>query len=127
MAKCRMRRGWLMALLLLCGGVDGALQGQTAVPAPAQTEPPQAKRAEAVAPALPAADAPGARPGELYQEAMKPLDVVRSSLDNWSDAELGALGVGIHMARESCGRISINALREEDLFDLIRLCAQHRP
>lgn len=121
MVKCRMRRGWLMALLLVCGGMGGALHGQTAVSAPAQTAPPQAKPAES---APPAADvASSARPGELYQEAMKPLDVVRSSLDNWSDAELGALRVGIHMAREGCEQISIKALAEEDLFDLIRLCA----
>jgi thiol-disulfide isomerase/thioredoxin len=65
----------------------------------------------------------GERPGELYQEAMKPLDVVRSSLDNWSDTELGALTQGMVMARTGCEHTTIEGMGNEDLYDLIRLCA----
>jgi hypothetical protein len=64
-----------------------------------------------------------ARPGEIYQQAMKPLDVVRSSLDNWSDAELGALTAGMHMAQTACDKATIEGMANEDLYDLIRLCA----
>ena len=126
---------WSMVLLLACGGA-GALLGQTTLgqtSAPSQTEPPQTKPPELLPQAQPlsptdsnATDgsaAPVARPGEIYQQALKPLDLVRSSLDNWSDAELGALAAGIRMAREACGKISIKMAGEQDLYDLIRLCA----
>ena len=49
-----------------------------------------------------AAVTPVESPGEIYKAAMHPLDIVRSSLDNWSDAELGALTVGIHKAHDAC-------------------------
>ena len=43
------------------------------------------------APVAPNADLTGLRkPGDAYKDAMHPLDAVRSSLDNWSDSELGA-------------------------------------
>ena len=89
-----------------------------------------------------------ARPGEVYRQAMKPLDLVRSSLDNWSDAELGALAAGMRMARLTCDAVDIDKTgpdkagpdkagpagkaadggalsiaTDEDLYDLIRLCA----
>jgi thiol-disulfide isomerase/thioredoxin len=143
MAKWWMR--WLIVLLLACGGA-GVLLGQTTAPSqtePSQTKPPQTKPPQMKPPGLlPQAQpvtstdsngtdsnatdssaAPVARPGEIYQQALKPLDLVRSSLDNWSDAELGALASGIRMAREACGQISIKMAGEEDLYDLIRLCA----
>jgi thiol-disulfide isomerase/thioredoxin len=98
------------------------------MPLPPQAEPSQAKPPVLLPQAPPESPAdnnaaPVARPGEVYQQALKPLDLVRSSLDNWSDAELGALTAGIHMAREACGQISIGMADGQDLYDLIRLCA----
>ena len=54
---------------------------------------------------------------------MHPLDVVRRSLDNWSDAELGALSVGIHKAQEACDAAKPEDYSGDDLYDLARLCA----
>ena len=54
---------------------------------------------------------------------MHPLEVVRESLDNWSDAELGALGVGMHMANEDCAQSKPELFKGDDLYDLARLCA----
>ena len=54
---------------------------------------------------------------------MRPLDVVRMSLDNWSDAELGALGVGMHKAKEACGQSKPESYSGDDLYDLARLCS----
>jgi len=75
----------------------------------------------------PAAAAPDAtmvrRPGDIYREAMHPLDVVRNSLDNWSDSELGALAAGMHQAREACAQAKPEQYAGEDLYDLARLCA----
>jgi thiol-disulfide isomerase/thioredoxin len=125
-AKWWMRCGWVIALLLSACGATVAAFGQT--PAPPPAEPAQAQPAVLLpqAPPVSPADnnaAPVARPGEVYQQALKPLDLVRSSLDNWSDAELGALAAGIRMAREACGKISIGMADGQDLYDLIRLCA----
>jgi hypothetical protein len=62
-------------------------------------------------------------PADLYKEAMHPLDVVRGSLDNWSDAELGALAVGIHMAAQDCAQADRESYKGDDLYNLARLCA----
>jgi len=69
------------------------------------------------------ADAPKPHPGDLYKQAMQPLDVVRSSLDNWSDAELGALAEGMRQARLACGQSKPEDYAGDDLYDLARLCA----
>jgi hypothetical protein len=54
---------------------------------------------------------------------MRPLDVVRMSLGNWSDAELGALGVGMHKAKEACDQANPENYSGDDLYDLARLCS----
>ena len=54
---------------------------------------------------------------------MHPLDVVRSSLDNWSEAELGALSVGIEKAHDACEARKPGDFVGDDLYDLARLCA----
>lgn len=82
--------------------------GQNSSPPPATTQ---------------AAELPVQTPGEIYKEAMHPLDVVRGSLDNWSDAELGALTVGIHKAHDACEAAKPADYAGDDLYDLARLCA----
>jgi hypothetical protein len=75
-------------------------------------------------PAEPVAGAAKLRkPADIYREAMHPLDVVRNSLDNWSDPELGALAAGMHQAREACSQAKPEEYAGDDLYDLARLCA----
>ena len=74
-------------------------------------------------PATASSPLPVETPGEIYKAAMHPLDVVRSSLDNWSEAELGALTVGIHKAHDACEAREPREFAGDDLYDLIRLCA----
>ncbi|HUB50628.1 MAG TPA: hypothetical protein VL986_00585 [Terracidiphilus sp.] len=62
-------------------------------------------------------------PGEIYKQAMHPLDVVRSEISNWSDSELQALGVGVKMAHETCDASKPESYKGDDLYDLARLCA----
>lgn len=62
-------------------------------------------------------------PGAVYKQAMHPLDVVRGSLANWSDAELGALAVGMHRAREACQERKAENYAGDDLYDLAKLCS----
>lgn len=80
-----------------------------------------------MAQAPPQAAAPDAaklrKPGDIYREAMHPLDVVRNSLDNWSDSELGALAAGMHEARVACSQAKPEDYTGDDLYDLARVCA----
>jgi hypothetical protein len=87
-------------------------------PPPAQSQPTTQSAPSPQIPAL-AHEAPGA----IYKDAMRPLDVVRASLANWSDAELGALAVGMHRAHEACDTIRLEDYQGDDLYDLAHLCA----
>ena len=100
---------WTAPALAACLGYATLSSAQTNAPA-------------AEAPEHPAAE-PALTPGELYKQAMHPLDVVRSSMDNWSDAEMGAFVVGMHMAREACGQANAENYTGDDLYDLARLCS----
>src|SRR2546429_868738 len=59
---------------------------------------------------------PTERPGDVYKELMQPLDQVRSSLDNWSPAELAALAAGIKRAQEYCGQVAPASVQGDDLY-----------
>ena len=78
---------------------------------------------DATGPAVTAPVSPLPTPGEIYRQAMHPLEVVRGSMDNWSDAELGALTVGIRKAKEACEAARPEEHAGDDLYDLARLCA----
>lgn len=90
-----------------------------------QTPQPQAPGQEtSSAPAAgPVLTPPVQVPGDIYKAAMHPLDIVRSSLDNWSDAELGALTVGIHKAHDACEAMQPRDFAADNLYDFSRLCA----
>jgi hypothetical protein len=66
---------------------------------------------------------PRERPGDVYKELMQPLEQVRSSLDNWSPAELAALAAGIKRAQEYCEQVEPAAVSGDDLYQLARVCA----
>lgn len=103
----------------------GAQSGQAGTPtAPAATHTGQpgsqpiseeTQATQSLGPALP--------PGEMYKMAMHPLDVVRGSLGNWSDAELGALAVGMHEAKAACAAAKPEDYTGDDLYDLAHLCS----
>ena len=88
-------------------------------PPPPPPPPPATPNAAPAAPPQTDAQLPGA----IYKEAMHPLDVVRQSLGNWSDSELSALGIGMHMAHEACDKMSPNDYTGDNLYDLAHLCA----
>jgi len=117
----------LFARILFVGVVAVAvvlpLMGQTPASSvagdlpPAQMEP----TVQTTSPQNPASGREA--PGAIYKDAMRPLEVVRASLGNWSDAELGALAVGMHRAHEACDTIRLEDYQGEDLYDLAHLCA----
>jgi hypothetical protein len=110
-------RLWLVVVVALLAASAGTLDAQ-ATPAAQSTAPErqdlpvQADSATLVK-----------SPVELFKEAMHPLDEVRGSLDNLSDAELGAVAVGMHMAAQDCAETKPEFYQREDLFALARLCA----
>ncbi|WP_263359975.1 hypothetical protein [Acidicapsa ligni] len=87
---------------------------------PVQTQPVQAQIAQ---PASTAEAGSLRRPGDVYKEAMHPLDVVRDSLDNWSDPELAAFATGMRKAKIACEQAKPEDYSGDDLYDLGRLCA----
>ncbi|HZP06114.1 MAG TPA: hypothetical protein VFB43_14525 [Terracidiphilus sp.] len=109
-------------LWLLCAcAAHGVLFAQSA---PADSTAPPAMQSPLAQPPEPTDTATSSKsPADLYKQAMHPLDVVRGSLDNWSDAELGALAVGMHMANEDCAQTKPELYKGDDLFNLARLCA----
>jgi hypothetical protein len=112
---------WLAVAMLGVCDTPGGLLAQTTPAAPAAQTAPQT----VPPPALPSTDTgiTPKSPIEMYKDAMHPLEVVRSSLDNWSNAELGALGAGMHMAAEDCAQTKQELFKGDDLYNLTRLCA----
>ena len=116
------RRGlWLQILIAVVSSFSGLLHAQ-ATPPPATTAPMTPPPAADALQATPQAPPP-LSPGAIYRDATHPLDVVRGSLDNWSDAELSALNVGIRRAREACAQANAESFTGDDLYDLARLCS----
>jgi thiol-disulfide isomerase/thioredoxin len=91
------------------------LAAALSISAPNQTHPP--------APVTNSATTDAELPGAIYKEAMHPLDVVRQSLENWSDSELAALGIGMKMAHDACDKMRPEDYSKDDLYDLAHLCA----
>ena len=100
----------------------------------AQNQAPLSKTPNVNSPAVPVVQTPqppeqtptppvALKPGEIYQQAMHPLDVVRGELGNWSDSELQALAVGVKTARDACDSAKPDSYTGDDLYDLARLCA----
>ncbi len=117
--------GALRARILFAGALVAAVVMPLALPSqappvPAPPPPPPTDQA----PASPQTPVPAREPpGAIYKDAMHPLEVVRASLDNWSEAELAALAVGMQRAREACDAARPDDYQGEDLYDLAHLCA----
>lgn len=62
-------------------------------------------------------------PSDIYKQAMHPLELVRRSLDNWSDSEVAALRVGVTMAKEACAKLKAEVYAGDGLYQLARLCS----
>src|SRR5580658_3416920 len=108
----------LAGMVLAAVGVQCSLHGQTAQPVPAVAQTPGSPSI------LPDQSRSAAEPpGAIYKDAMRPLDLVRGSLENWSDAELGVLSVGMHKAKDACEQVKPESYSGDDLYDLARLCS----
>jgi hypothetical protein len=89
--------------------------------AAAQTAPPS-KPAQTASDASPQA-APQISPQAAYDQAARPLDIVRRDPGNWSDVEQTALQIAAGHAGVECGLRSPRQFAGEDLLAFARLCA----
>ncbi len=67
--------------------------------------------------------APQVSPEAAYEQSLHPLDVVRKSMDNWSDSELAAFSVGVKIAGEACRERTPEQFIGDDLIAYARLCS----
>jgi hypothetical protein len=75
-------------------------------------------------PAAPPLSAPPQlSPQAAYDEAVRPLDIVRRAAQNWSDSELAALAVAEDLAKASCLARTPDQFTGEGLLAYARLCA----
>lgn len=101
---------------------------------PAQSAPQGEAKPPALAPAPTPAQTPatvaGAAPAApallssraAYDEAMRPLDLTRRNLGNWSDVEVSSLNLAIQQAASACALRDALHDAVDDLVDLARLC-----
>ncbi len=66
---------------------------------------------------------PQKSPGAAYQEAMRPVEITRRSIANWSQIEQASLGIAIRGASVACAARSYKSYSGNDLADYVRLCA----
>jgi hypothetical protein len=66
---------------------------------------------------------PQLSPEAAYEQATRPLEITRRSIENWSEAETAALGVAVQQAKEQCAARTPDQYTGEDLIAYARLCS----
>lgn len=66
---------------------------------------------------------PQLSPQAAYDQAARPLDIVRRPVENWSDVEQAALSVATANAKGACAARNPFQYKGEDLLAYARLCA----
>jgi len=66
---------------------------------------------------------PQLSPQSAYDQVMRPLEITRRAISNWSDAETAALAIAIKQATEACGARTPDQFSGDDLIAYARLCA----
>jgi hypothetical protein len=83
--------------------------------------------AVAQVPAQPASSVPAPvlqlSPEAAYQQALRPFDLVRKSMGNWSDSEVGGFAQAMKNARVECLARSPEGFSGEDLISFAKLCS----
>jgi len=73
---------------------------------------------------VPAASAPvQLSPGAAYDQALRPLEIVRRSMANWSDSEVGAFAVAMKNAQAACVARTPDQFAGDDLIAYAKLCS----
>jgi len=73
--------------------------------------------------AVPAATVPQLSPEAAYDQAVRPLEIVRRSMANWSDSEVGAFAVAMKNAGAACAARTPGEFVGDDLIAYAKLCS----
>lgn len=68
------------------------------------------------------APVPAMSPADAYLYAMQPFDNARNGVDDLTDADQWALGIGIARAKQQCDLLAKQNIRGESLLSLGKLC-----
>lgn len=77
----------------------------------------------ATAQSLPYPATPQLSSQSAYEQVLRPLEITRNAISNWSDAELNALAIAVKQATEACGARAPEQFTGDDLIAYARLCA----
>jgi len=66
---------------------------------------------------------PQLSPEAAYEQATRPLEITRRSIENWSESETAALGVAVQQAKDQCAARTPDQYTGEDLIAYARLCS----
>lgn len=72
---------------------------------------------------LPQTSLPQLSPEAAYDQAVRPVEIVRRSMANWSDSELGAFTIAMKRAATECSARKPERFSGDDLISLARLCS----
>jgi hypothetical protein len=62
-------------------------------------------------------------PQAAYDQVMRPLEITRRSITNWSDSETNALAIAVQQATEECSARTPEQFSGDDLIAFARLCS----
>jgi hypothetical protein len=66
---------------------------------------------------------PQLSPQSAYDQVMRPLEITRRAISNWSDSETAALAIAVKQATEACSARTAEQFSGDDLIAYTRLCA----
>ncbi len=75
------------------------------------------------APPTPPPAAPQLSPEAAYEQSVRPLEIVRRSMANWSDSEVGAFAVSMKKAGVECLARKPEQFTGDDLISYAKLCS----
>ncbi len=79
--------------------------------------------AQSTQPSAQTSAAPQLSPQAAYDEAMRPLEITRRSMANWSETEMAALLAGMKLAGTACDERTPQQFSGDTLIDYARLCS----
>lgn len=108
--------------LYACLGLLLPISMGAQTPAPPTPKPATESRIEKPLDETPVAKLPAEAPADAYLRAMQPVEIVRRSPNNITDAEMAAWGVAVVTAAHDCAARKLEENTGEDLFHFARLC-----
>lgn len=68
-------------------------------------------------------ETPQLSPQAAYEQVLRPLEITRRSIANWSESETNALAIAIKQATQQCNARSSDQFKGDDLIAYAHLCS----